>query len=263
VKTTHFPTRRSTWLERLFALYSRRYLRRHFNAVRLSRAGGRTVQQEGPLIVALNHPSWWDPLVGLFLARTLFPGRLVHGPIDAVALERYRFFARLGFFGVEQGTARGARQFLRASEAVLRNPLAMLWLTPQGRFADVRERPLRFQAGLGHLASRLERATVVPLVLELAFWEERLPEILVRLGVPTAVQRSDPHRKEPAAWTALFEARMAEAMDALATEAIQRQPSSFEVLLEGRRGVGGVYDAWRRVRARWRGESFDPKHGRL
>jgi hypothetical protein len=109
----------------------------------------------------------------------------------------------------------------------------------------------------------LERATVVPLVLELAFWEERLPEILVRLGVPTPVQSSVSHGNEPAAWTALFEARMAEAMDALAAEAIRRQPSDFEVLLEGRRGVGGVYDVWRRVRARWRGESFDPKHGRL
>jgi 1-acyl-sn-glycerol-3-phosphate acyltransferase len=263
VKTLDPLPRRAPWLETLFAVYSRRYLRRHFNAVRLSRTGGRPTPPDEPLIVTLNHASWWDPLVGLFLARTLFPGRPVYGPIDAAALARYRFFARLGFFGVEPGSRRGARQFLRASEAALSLPTAMLWLTPQGRFADVRERPLRFQSGLGHLVTRITRATVVPLVFEYVFWEERLPEILVRFGEPVPVRAGNDPARDPAAWTALLEARMAETMDALATETVRRQPTEFEILLEGRRGVGGIYDLWRRLRARWRGEAFDPKHGRL
>jgi len=254
---------RSPRISAWFAAYSRRYLRRHFNAVRLSVSGWRPVRLEEPLIVTLNHASWWDPLVGLFMARRLFPGRSAYGPIDAAALARYRFFARLGFFGVEQGTRRGARQFLRGSEAALRDPLAMLWVTPQGRFADVRQRPLHFQPGLGHLAMRLNRAAVVPLVFEFVFWEERLPEILVRLGEPIPIRAGEAPAGNADTWTALFEARMAETMDALAAEAVRRDPAEFEVLLEGRRGVGGIYDLWRRLRARLRGESFDPKHGRL
>jgi 1-acyl-sn-glycerol-3-phosphate acyltransferase len=247
----------------LFGYYTRRYLCRHFNAVRLSRLGGRPIACDGPLIVALNHPSWWDPLVGLFVAERLFPERQVYGPIDAAALARYRLFARLGFFGVEQGSRRGAAQFLRMSEAVLGDPKAMLWLTPQGRFADVRERPLRFQPGLGHLAARLSAATVVPLVLELVPWEERLPEVLIRFGQPIPVRNGGGERHPPDAWTARFESGMEQALDALAAEAIARRPAEFEVLLEGRRGVGGIYDLWRRLRAAWRGERFDPKHGRL
>ncbi len=46
-----------------------------------------------------------DPLICLRLAAELFPDRTHYGPIDAQALGRYRFFEKLGFFGVEAGTA--------------------------------------------------------------------------------------------------------------------------------------------------------------
>ena len=55
-----------------FTRYVRRYLRRHFHAVRLVRAGRPEAPAEGPLVIVLNHPSWWDPLVGAVLAG-LFP----------------------------------------------------------------------------------------------------------------------------------------------------------------------------------------------
>ena len=95
-------------------------------------------------MVYLNHPSWWDPLVCLVLAHRCFPGRAAFAPMDAAQLERYRFFRKLGAFGVERGTRHGAAAFLRIGTKVLARPGAMLWLTPQARFADARERPLRF-----------------------------------------------------------------------------------------------------------------------
>ena len=68
--------------------------------------------------------------------------------------ERYGFFKHLGFFGIEPQTQRGARTFLRTTHALLASSLNAVWLTPQGRFVDVRERPLRLQKGLGALAVR-------------------------------------------------------------------------------------------------------------
>ena len=55
---------------------------------------GRLRCPDGPLIVVLNHPSWWDPLVGLVLTE-LFPDRAHYFPMDAHALQRYRIFQRL------------------------------------------------------------------------------------------------------------------------------------------------------------------------
>ena len=84
----------------------------------------------------------------------------------------------------------------------------LLAVTPQGRFADVRERPVHFEAGLGHLAARVQRALFVPFAVEYVFWEERLPEILVRFGEPVEVRREHAAAFEPKYWTRLFEEKL-------------------------------------------------------
>lgn len=252
--------RLSPLLLRLFTAYVRRYMQRAFHAVRRSRSGTQPERLDVPLVIYCNHPSWWDPLLCLFLASRLFPERRHYGPIATEALARYRFFARLGFFGVTPGTARGAATFLRTSEAILTRPGTALWVTPEGRFSDPRQRPLRLQPGLGHLASRLRRVAFVPLGMEYPFWEERFPEVLTRFGEITLVADGQEHRPEH--WTALLTARLQATLDILSEEACQRQRQAFEVLLRGRVGVGGVYDRWRALRARLGGEGFHRGHGK-
>jgi hypothetical protein len=176
-------------------------------------------------------------------------------------LARYRMFAKLGFFGVEQHSRRGAVQFLRTSEAILQSPQHLLAVTPQSRFADVRERPVKFQGGLGHLAKRVERAVYLPMATEFVFWEERLPEILVRFGEPVEVRRENATAFTHDYWTALFEQKLEANQEALSVEAQRRNPSVFKTLLLGGAGQGGVYDFWRAFKARLRGESFTREHG--
>jgi 1-acyl-sn-glycerol-3-phosphate acyltransferase len=243
-----------------FTWYSRRYLRRHFHSLRISRSGFVPKAEGFPLVIFSNHTSWFDPLVGLVLKEHCFTQRKLSAPMDAAALGRYGFFRKLGFFPVEQKSARGAVQFLRAAGEIMRSPSSLLAVTPQSRFADVRERPVKFAGGLGLLATRVERAVFVPLALEYVFWEERLPEILVRFGTPTTIG-SGSGKHSAAEWTAFFEARMAENQDALALEAQRRDPASFENILRGGAGQGGVYDWWRAVKARFRGEFFQKEHG--
>ncbi|MEP7009749.1 MAG: hypothetical protein ABJC13_05445 [Acidobacteriota bacterium] len=43
---------------------------------------------------------------------------------------------------------------------------------------------------------------------------------------------------------------------------LQCDPARFEIVARGKSGVGGAYDAWRRLPVRLRGEKFDPRHGR-
>ena len=108
-------------------------------------------------------------------------------------LERYGFFKHLGFFGLEPQTQRGARKFLRTTHAILASSGNAVWLTPQGRFMDVRERPLRLQDGLGALARHEPSAAFVPLAIEYSFWTEPRPEILVSFGEPI-VPATEPSR---------------------------------------------------------------------
>ena len=249
----------SPWLWRLFGRYARFYLGRSFHAIRLSRSSYAPTSLETAAVVFLNHPSWWDPLVGLYIAERLMPERQHYAPIDAEALARYPFFKRLGFFGVKPGARRGAAAFLRVSQAILSRPQRVLWVTPEGTFTDPRQRPVRFLPGLGALAEQLNGVVFIPLALEYVFWQERFPEVLARFGEPALMPPAGAWTRETCAERL---ARSLEAaQDALAQEAILRDPDAFEVLLRGRAGIGGVYDAWRALRARWRGETFQRAHG--
>ena len=169
---------------RFFRRIVRGYFRRHFRAVSVQEAE-RLASVSGPLIVYANHSSWWDPMVSILLAAVLLPGRKHYAPMDAEALKRYPILRKLGIFPVEMSSARGAAQFLRTSEAILAAG-GVLWITPQGRFADVREE-LVFKPGLGALAARVPDVTLVPLAIEYVFWDERLPETLLRVGEPLRV----------------------------------------------------------------------------
>lgn len=250
----------SPMLIRWFTWYSRKYLERHFHSLRVSLAGLPPKNCEQPLVIFSNHASWWDPLLWLALKNEFFPHRRAFSPIDAKALARYKLLGRLGFFGVEQKTGRGAVQFLQTAEAILHEPGHILALTPQGRFADPRERPVRFEAGLGHLATRVSQAVFLPMASEFVYWEERTPEILVRFGEPIEVGAAAATRNAES-WTSLFEHKLQAVQDSLATESQRRDPREFETILRGRAGQGGIYDWYRAVKAKLLRETFVREHG--
>lgn len=244
-----------------FTWYSRRYIRRHFHSLRVSRAGLPPDSCRLPLVHYSNHASWWDALVCLVVKQEFFPHRTAFAPMDAAMLERYKMFRKFGFFGVAQDSRQGALQFLRTAEAILKSRDNLLFVTPQSRFADVRERPVRFEAGLGHLALRVEHALFVPVVAEYVFWEERLPEILVRFGEPVEVCAETRAGLDAKDWTTVFERKLTETQDVLAVEAQRRNGNDFQTVLRGGAGQGGVYDSWRGMKAKLRGKSFRKEHG--
>jgi 1-acyl-sn-glycerol-3-phosphate acyltransferase len=248
-------------LLRWFTWYSRCYIRRHFHSLRVSLAGLPPDARGRAVVLYSNHASWWDALVCLIIKDEFFPERKAFAPMDAAMLERYGMFRKFGFFGVERGSRRGALQFLRTSAAILESADHLLAVTPQSRFADVRERPARFEAGLGHLAMRVEGALFVPVAVEYVFWEERLPEILLRFGDAVEVPAGYPAKFDAKNWTTLFERKLTETQDALAAEAQRRNGGDFQVVLRGGAGQGGVYDWWRGLKAKLRSESFRKEHG--
>jgi 1-acyl-sn-glycerol-3-phosphate acyltransferase len=244
----------------LFAAYGERYVGRSFHAVRLSRADRPDPEalRGRPLVVYLNHPSWWDPMICMMLAMRLFPERRHYAPIEGAALEKYRFFSKLGFFGVD-GTVQGVRRFLSVGRRLLEQPDATIWITGQGRFTDPRQRPVDLRPGLGRLLARsTARINVLPLALEYPFWDERFPEALARFGRPIPAPAEEMTTED---WTHVLGGRLQAVQEGLASEALTRDPARFERLGKGRAGVGLTYDLWRRFRARLRGERFRAAHG--
>jgi len=232
----------------------RGYFRRHFTGVRISHASSLASFNDERLIIFGNHSSWWDPMVLVLLAGKLMPAREHFAPMDAAALERYGIFRHIGVFGVEMQTARGAAQFLRTGKAIVQRG-GVLWVTPQGRFADTRERPLDFKPGLAALAAKMDGGcTVLPLAIEYVFWNERLPETLLRFGEPVHVDGQTEEVQQR------LEAALVKTMEALKAEAMARDPAAFALLQDGTVGTGGFYEFGQRVVAILRRRPFQPRH---
>ena len=248
----------SPFLLKRFDGYLRWYIRRNFHALRLSLRGIPRLLTGRPAVVFTNHPSWWDPALFIVLSRMMYPERPSFGPMDAEALKKYGFFRRVGVFGIEPDTPRGAARFLSVGGRVLADSRAILWVTAEGDFTDARRRPVRLRRGIAHLARRAPGTAFVPLAMEYPFWNERYPEALISFGDPILPESEGPRTVDE--WTDFFEARLSHLMDDLAEDAISREATRFETLIDGSVGVGGVYDVWRRLRAVGAGRAFSARH---
>jgi 1-acyl-sn-glycerol-3-phosphate acyltransferase len=253
------PTaRRSPQAVRFMGAWFERFFRRHLNGLRLARWGDPAWSGDGPLVVYSNHPGWWDAAVYVMLARRRFGAFECYGPIDAAMLAKYGFFARVGAFGVELDTRRGAAAFLQASADILSRPDRVLLITAQGRFADPRERPLELRAGIARLVELAPAAQFLPLAIEYAFWTERGAEALAAFGPAIPGQELAPLAR--ADRRARLETALERTMDRLAEDVVARDPGRFRPVLEGKAGIGGVYDGWRRLRALIQGRRFGSAH---
>lgn len=249
--------RYSPRLRAVFARYAQHYVGRHFTAVRVARDGMPPVPAE-PTVLYANHASWWDPLLLLVIARAYYPRTRIYAPIDAAALERYPLLERCGFFGIEVESVHGARQLLAAGRRVLAEG-SMLAITAQGRFGDVRERPVVLKRGLARLLAAVPRAVAVPVALEYPFWNERKPEALLSFGHERVTAAARPAHEIHAN----LEQALERTLDGLAAAAMTRDPQGFETVVAGRAGVGFLEDLPSRLRAWLAGRSFDAAHGAI
>lgn len=247
----------SAFMARGFNWYVPRYLSRHFNAIRIAKDSAPSLRSDEPVICFANHPGWWDPLLAFLLNGLYMSPRTVYAPIDESALVQYPVFRKLGFYGIDLDSANGARRFLSTTRALLAHPTTAIWITPGGKFCDVRARTT-FQPGLVHLAANLDGVPLVPLAIEYTFWEERTPEALVEFGEVLQASRGT----SKAAWQDALEGSLSATQNSLAEKAIARRPEQFDVPLDGSAGVGGWYDVLRRVRSAFSGKPFDPRHHR-
>lgn len=249
--------RRSATMLPWFDRYVARYLARRFHRVLLW--GDRAqvaLPRDRPLLFAMSHASWWDVLVGYLLARRVV-GVESYAPMDEAQLRRYRILTRLGVYSVDRFSLGGMRAFLRYTAELLAGPRAV-WITPQGEIASAWRRPVRFQAGIGHLVRRVPGVAVVPVAVAYEFLDEPRPEIFVKFG---PARRFDVPAPGAAAIARLLEGDLERELDAVQAALLARDVRPFSVLLEGRTSTSAVYDLVRRGRALLGGSPDPARHG--
>ncbi len=244
----------SPGVQRVFAWYATRLLRKRFAAVRCmpgtaealaSLAAEDATGVSTPRLLAMSHASWWDPIVISFAWRSHFAERSVFAPMDARELARFRFMRKLGIFGIDPDDPRSLPAMLRYLERVTADhPGAVVAITPQGKFTDPRE-PLVIRPGAAAVAARLGVQRAVVLAAEYAFWNDAKPEVFLRAATVTAPTASSTGR-----WQATLEEAMTANGAALAASVRRREPAAFVDAMARQSSVHPVYDLWLRMTGR-------------
>lgn len=244
----------SARFRRAFVWYSHRLLRKRFAAVRLATGSTETLrgvnEHEGPAIIVMNHPSWWDPILALVVGHRFFSTRPPTGPIDAAQWRKFGFMKRLGLFGLDPDHHNAINAMTEHVLALFQNsPRTVLGITPQGMFTDVRD-TIRPRPGVAAIAARSHDnpgtpgAVVASLTMEYAFWNEPKPEVFLR-----AQQVDAPATPTTPAWHRAIRNAMAQNAEKLAELVLGRDPANFDPLIgTGGTSVHPVYDRWLRLR---------------
>ena len=238
-----------------FGWYVERKLRGAFHAVRMLPESEAALQalraHAGPVLVALNHASWWDPLIAVLLHRRHFPERDNLAPMDAHELRRFRILRKLGIFGIDPDHP-GAMEAMGAhvQRRLAQMPRCSVILTPQGRFVDVRQPVVPRPGAAALLAARPDMAAW-SVAIEYAFWTDARPEVFLR------VQRVErPSDARVPTWQRSLQQAMEANRVALADAVRSRDSRRFRTVLGGDHArVNPVYDLW--LRFTGRGHSID------
>ncbi|TVQ52789.1 MAG: acyltransferase [Phycisphaerales bacterium] len=254
------PADPSPRVRRGFAWYSRRLVRKSFYALRIARETeslARDLNRDrAPVLIAMSHASWWDPIIGLLLHEAYLPDRNACAPMDAEQLERFRFMRKLGIFGInpDDPASLDAMQSY-VDQWFHANDRPAIWITPQGRFTDVRE-PIRLRPGAAALAASHPEAKVLTVAAEYTFWQDQKPEIFVRFA------RCESERDTTPGWHRALTETMQECQSRLAELVMQRDPRQFTSLIGGETArINPIYDWWLRLRGKSGGiEARRPTH---
>ena len=244
------PAQTNVHVLRWFRWYIARMVKTSFHALRVSKESAKTLEllrtADSTLVVAMNHQSWWDPLVGLLLSGEVCPERPGLAPMDREMLERFGILRRVGVFGLDPDDA-ASLDAMRAyfSEFVRTSPGGSLWLTPQGEFADPRT-PVKLRPGAAAVAADHEDCRVVSVALEYGFWLDKKPEIFLH-----ASEVVPPEQRSVAGWHRALTRTMRADNERLEELVIARSPDAFTPLLTpSGGGTSPVYNLWLRLRGK-------------
>ena len=227
--------RKHAVLERLYAAFGRRLLRRAFARVWVG--GAPWPDDRGPSIAFLNHSAWWDPVLTLLLSHDLFR-RDGYGIMQGAQLERYPFFRRIGCFGATSTALADARRVVEYASAVLREgERRTLWMFPQGELLPARA-PLTFRSGIARLARAAPGVPLVPVAVRYELRGEQRPECFVRVGVSVTADAHEPAARIARRLERVLRGELGELDSAL----LRPDPPGYRPVLGGRRSLSALYD---------------------
>lgn len=137
----------------------------------------------GPVIVALNHASWWDILLIIWLDGLV--GADARAVMDARNLRKLPYFGLIGAVPLDRQDKDQGWHDLAAIAGLLDRPNRLVFIYPQGRHRPTGIRPLGLKSGVRFLAAQAQ-VPVVPVAVQYGFRETEKITATLDIGPPLA-----------------------------------------------------------------------------
>jgi len=226
----------------IYWLLARRSIWKFFDRVWLQSHGPLPDPRGGPLILYLNHASWWDGYLMYVIHRVVLRGRFdAHLLMEEKQLRAYRFFSWSGAFSVNRNDPEDARRSQAYAAALLRGgtrPRA-LFIFPQGRIVPNDRRPLVTFPGIARIIAQAGAVNLCPVALRYELLGRQYPQAYIRIGPQHRAATPD----DPDATLREITWRLTAACDALRDDVLEQRLERFRPLLRGRRGIDEQFDA--------------------
>ncbi len=215
---------KSAWFEKVFAIYNRNLLKRHFHSLRISKLD--LLKKNKPSVIYANHSSWWDGLIAFEISRLINVDSFIM--MEEKHLRKAILFRRLGAFSVVRENPRQAVKSLNYAVNLLQEkPTRTLWIFPQGEILPNDTRPLKFYNGLSRIIKKTG-GIATSLAIRYEFLDFYKPEIIIKVGAPE-VFNSD-NTLDLKLLTKRFEQHMTRTLDELKQDMTSKNMTCYDKL---------------------------------
>lgn len=175
---------KNKFLISFFKHYFRYSLRRNFSNIHVKgltsvlSAVEKSAKDKRPLIYCVNHSSWWDVPVIIYLTYDLLKSNS-YCLMEKKQFDIHPYFRGIGAVPIIREDARNAARVLKKCSDHLNGTGRSLWIFPQGEIIPNTKRPIHFFSGIAHLLEQLRDPILVCTFLDYKFTGNQFPEIYV------------------------------------------------------------------------------------
>lgn len=173
------PASESAFHIRFFSFYTKWKLKRSFKQVWINQEY--EPDKDSRTVYFLNHNSWWDGLLPLYLNEYFFHQN-ARAIMEEKQMRKHTFFSKIGAFSIDLSNPRSIVRSMRYALSSLEREKACLFIYPEGKITPVSESTPEFKNGLSWLYKNTADIDFVPIGIYSHSFRSAKPELYILIG---------------------------------------------------------------------------------
>ncbi|KIL47968.1 lysophospholipid acyltransferase family protein [Jeotgalibacillus campisalis] len=213
--------------EKLLVNFLHFQLKKHFYRIYLDDCRGQL--SPGPKLYTMNHSSWWDGLLIFYLNKEVLKEN-AYAMMSKKGLEDFKFFGRIGAFGVDPASPKDLLRSLALAGTLLEDKNSV-WIFPQGKEEHIEKRPFTYMNGPAYLHDKANHISIIPVASYYTFRHDQRPELFIRIGSPLNNEElQSMNRKQK---TDYMRVKHEALVDSVKNDLMEEKTSNYQLIKKG------------------------------